>query len=58
MVDFTQMGFKFALVLAVVFLVMIFYLFLRSIFLGKCSRCGQTRSLGGKFCIKCGTRYD
>jgi hypothetical protein len=58
MVDVTQLGYKFALVLAIVFLIIIIYLFLRTIFLGKCTRCGQTRSLGGKFCTKCGTRYD
>ena len=58
MVDVTQLAFKFAWVLGAVFIVMIFFWFLRIIFLGKCTRCGQTKSLGGKFCINCGARYE
>jgi|GEM_PF-2498386 hypothetical protein len=58
MVDVTRLGFKFAWVLGAVFFVMIFYWLLRIILLGKCTRCGQTKSLGGKFCIKCGTQYE
>ena len=57
MFDVTQLAFKFAWVLGAVFLIMIFYWLLRIILLGKCTRCGQTKSLGGKFCIKCGTQY-
>ena len=58
MVDVTQLAFKFAWVLGAVFIVMIFFWFLRIIFLGKCTRCGQTKSLSGKFCINCGARYE
>jgi len=53
-----DLGYKFALVLGAVLLVIIFYLFLRVFFLGKCSHCGHTRNLGAKFCINCGHRYE
>ncbi len=54
-VDF---GFKFALVIGAVLLIIIFYLFLRAIFLGKCPHCGHTRNLGANYCINCGHRYE
>ena len=41
MVDLSQLSFKFGLVLGAVFLVIIFYWVLQTIFLGKCTRCGR-----------------
>jgi hypothetical protein len=57
-VDLSQLSFKFALLIGAVLLVMIFYFFLRALFLGKCPRCGHRRYMGAKFCINCGHQYE
>jgi hypothetical protein len=56
--DKTQLALKFALLLDAVFICMILFWVLRSVFLGRCTRCNHPRSLGGQFCVKCGARYD
>ncbi|CAB1077403.1 hypothetical protein D1AOALGA4SA_5192 [Olavius algarvensis Delta 1 endosymbiont] len=58
MFDGSYFGFKLAWVLGVVFIIMIFYFFMRHFFLGKCDRCGRIRSPGAKFCSNCGTQYE